>query len=95
MKVIYKITYPNGKIYLGKDLTDTLNSFGSADSRLIEKDFPREQWREFTVSACHAAAGSSAVSIGAHESAGWGIRLHGRMPPNRGSKVLRIAQVRE
>ena len=23
MKVIYKITYPNGKIYIGKDLTDS------------------------------------------------------------------------
>ena len=45
MKVIYKITYPNGKIYIGKDLTDTLNYFGSADSRLIEKDFTREQRR--------------------------------------------------
>ncbi len=27
MKVIYKITYPNGKIYIGKDLTNTLNYF--------------------------------------------------------------------
>ena len=49
MKVIYKITYPNGKIYVGKDLTDTLNYFGSANSRLIEKDYPREQWRDFTI----------------------------------------------
>jgi hypothetical protein len=24
MKVIYKITYPNGKIYIGKDLTGSL-----------------------------------------------------------------------
>lgn len=29
MKVIYKITYPNGKIYIGKDLTDSINYFGS------------------------------------------------------------------
>lgn len=49
MKVIYKITYPNGKIYVGKDLTDTLNYFGSADSKLIEKDFTREQRRDFTI----------------------------------------------
>jgi len=49
VKVIYKITYPNGKIYVGKDLTDTLNYFGSANSRLIEKDYPREQWRDFTI----------------------------------------------
>jgi hypothetical protein len=49
VKVIYKITYPNGKIYVGKDLTDTLNYFGSANSRLIEKDFTREQWRDFAI----------------------------------------------
>ncbi len=49
MKVIYKITYPNGKIYIGKDLTGTLNYFGSADSKLIEKDFTPEQMRDFTI----------------------------------------------
>jgi len=49
MKVIYKITYPNGKIYVGKDLTGTLNYFGSADSRLIAKDFTPEQQRDFTI----------------------------------------------
>jgi hypothetical protein len=46
MKVIYKITYPNGKIYVGKDLTDSINYFGSADSGLIERDFSREQRRD-------------------------------------------------
>lgn len=49
MKVIYRITYPNGKIYIGKDLTDSINYFGSADSKLIEKDFTREQRRDFTI----------------------------------------------
>jgi hypothetical protein len=49
MKVIYKITYPNGKIYIGKDLTGTLNYFGSAKSRLIEQDFTWEQQRDFTI----------------------------------------------
>ena len=49
MKVIYKITYPNGKIYVGKDLTDSINYFGSADSRLIERDFSRERRRDFTI----------------------------------------------
>ena len=48
-KVIYKITYPNGKIYIGKDLVDTLNYFGSAHSKLIENDFSREQRRDFTI----------------------------------------------
>jgi hypothetical protein len=49
MKVIYKVTYPNGKIYIGLDLTDALNYFGSANSLLIEKDFTREQRRDFTI----------------------------------------------
>jgi hypothetical protein len=49
MKVIYKITYPNGKIYIGQDITDSINYFGSPDSALIEKDFTREQRRDFTV----------------------------------------------
>jgi len=49
MKLIYKITYPNGKIYIGKDLTGTLNYFGSADSKLIAKDFTIEQQRNFTI----------------------------------------------
>jgi hypothetical protein len=49
MKIIYKITYPNGKIYIGKDLTDDLNYFGSAHSKTIEMDFTREQMRDFTI----------------------------------------------
>jgi hypothetical protein len=49
MKVIFKITYPNGKIYVGKDLTDSINYFGSARGALIEKDFTREQRRDFVI----------------------------------------------
>lgn len=49
MKVIYKITYPNGKIYVGKDLTDSINYFGSASSDLIAKDFARTQRHDFTI----------------------------------------------
>lgn len=47
--VIYKITYPNGKIYIGKDLTNTLNYFGSANSNLIAADFTDEQMTDFTI----------------------------------------------
>jgi hypothetical protein len=49
MKVIYKITYPNGKIYIGKDFTDNINYFGSANSDLIAKDFTREERKSFVV----------------------------------------------
>lgn len=49
MKVIYKITYPNGKIYIGKDLTNTLTYFGSVNSMLVSRDFSPEQMRDFTI----------------------------------------------
>ena len=49
MNVVYKITYPNGKVYVGQDRTDNINYFGSADHRLIAADFTREQRRRFTV----------------------------------------------
>lgn len=47
--VIYKVTYPNGKIYVGQDRTDSINYFGSANDDLIAKDFTREERRDFTV----------------------------------------------
>jgi hypothetical protein len=49
MKVIYKITYPNGKIYIGKDLTGTVSYFGSVDSRLIQRDFTPEECLDITI----------------------------------------------
>lgn len=49
MNVIYKITYPNGKIYIGQDRTDSINYFGSADSELIAKDFTRAQRSSFRI----------------------------------------------
>jgi putative N-acetylmannosamine-6-phosphate epimerase len=49
MMVIYKITYPNGKIYVGKDLTDSINYFGNASSDLIAKDFTQEQRQNVTI----------------------------------------------
>ncbi|HEY0842999.1 GIY-YIG nuclease family protein [Methylotenera sp.] len=48
-KIIYKITYPNGKIYIGKDLTNTLTYFGSVNSEVVAQDFSEEQQRDFTV----------------------------------------------
>jgi hypothetical protein len=49
MNVIYKITYPNGKIYIGQDRTDDIRYFGSPNRSLIEKDFTRDQKRDFTI----------------------------------------------
>jgi hypothetical protein len=49
MKIIYKVTYPNGKVYIGQDRTDNINYFGSADSAQIALDFTREQRRNFAI----------------------------------------------
>ncbi len=48
-KIVYKVTYPNGKIYAGQDRTDSINYFGSASDELIARDFSLEQRRSFTV----------------------------------------------
>jgi DNA modification methylase len=49
MNVVYKITYPNGKIYIGQDRTNSINYFGSASDELIALDFTNEQRISFTV----------------------------------------------
>jgi hypothetical protein len=48
-KVVYRITYPNGKIYVGMDLTGTLLYFGSVNRKLVEADHSAEQRRDFTI----------------------------------------------
>ena len=47
--IIYKITYPNGKIYVDKDLTNTLTYFGSVKSEYVAKDFTEEEMKDFTI----------------------------------------------
>ncbi len=47
--VIYKISYPNGKIYVGKDMTNNINYFGSANPISIERDFDEMQRNSFTI----------------------------------------------
>jgi hypothetical protein len=49
LNIVFKITYPNGKIYVGQDRTNSINYFGSASSELIERDFTPEQRRDFTI----------------------------------------------
>ena len=47
--VVYKITYPNGKIYVGQDRTNSINYFGSANADIIAKDFSLEERQVFSV----------------------------------------------
>jgi len=36
-------------IYIGKDLTNTIDYIGSPDSKLIERDFTSAQRKDFTI----------------------------------------------
>lgn len=46
MKIIYRITWPNGKIYIGSDVTDSIAYFGSPSAAQIEADFPTRESRK-------------------------------------------------
>ena len=50
--VVYKITFPNGKIYVGKDIGEpghSLRYFGSWHNETVEADFATDDLRDFTV----------------------------------------------
>lgn len=52
MKQIYKITYPTGKIYIGKDSIGSHRYFGSPDMNIINADFdslPKEIKLDYTI----------------------------------------------
>lgn len=49
MPLIYKITFPNGKIYVGSDLTDSAWYFGSPSIPAIANDYPVARDSEFTI----------------------------------------------
>ena len=49
MRVVYKITYPNGKIYVDQDVTGSIGYFGSPNSAYIARDFTAEERRSFTI----------------------------------------------
>ena len=61
MSQIYKITYPNGKIYIGSDTTDDCCYFGSVNSDLVRADFPVEQLKLFTITKYILWEGSCTV----------------------------------
>jgi hypothetical protein len=49
MKIIFKITYPNGLIYIGKDSKNYINYFGSPTIKRLEEDFPWEKRKNFDI----------------------------------------------
>ena len=52
MKQVYKITYPTGKIYVGKDSIGSARYMGSPDMNLVNADFetlPDDIRRDYTL----------------------------------------------
>jgi hypothetical protein len=52
MKQIYMVTYPTGKIYIGKDSVGSYRYFGSPDMLLINEEFaglPESVRKDYTV----------------------------------------------
>ena len=50
--VVYKITFPNNKIYIGKDIGSgghSLRYFGSWSNEAVEADFTRDQMMKFSL----------------------------------------------
>jgi hypothetical protein len=50
--IVYKLTFPNGKIYIGKDIGGTghsLRYFGSWDNVIVESDFTKQQLLDFVL----------------------------------------------
>ena len=52
MKQVYLLTYPTGKIYIGKDSIGSARYMGSPDPELVNADFQTltdEQRRDYTI----------------------------------------------
>ena len=49
MKVIYKITYPNGKIYVGKDSKGVILRYIGSPETDIDKDFTWKELQKVTL----------------------------------------------
>lgn len=84
MKWIYKITYPNGKIYIGKDLAGTFRYFGSVNSELLERDFTEEQKKDFTIRREILWSTDSASDSEVNQKEVQYIRLHNSNNPTIG-----------
>jgi hypothetical protein len=46
---VYKVTYPNGKVYVDQDLLDQFTYIESISNAAFATDFPPEQQHDFTV----------------------------------------------
>lgn len=68
--VVYKITFPNGKIYIGKDIGfrgHSIRYFGSWNPDRVEQDFTREELADFTLRREILFEGTDKLEVGRRE----------------------------
>lgn len=93
-KVVYKITWPNGKIYIGSDLTDSITYFGSPSRADIEADFPTRESRRI-ISVCREILWESETATDAEVrrmEREWIIRLRANDPTVGYNKTPKFAR---
>ena len=86
--VVYKITFPNGKIYIGKDIGKdghTIRYFGSWNYARVEADFTKYELRDFTIRREILFEGNDKIEVGQREMAL--IVEQGSNDPERGYNV--------
>lgn len=52
MRQVYKITYPTGKIYIGKDIYGSHRYYGTPDMQVVNEDFaklPESVRKDYTI----------------------------------------------
>ncbi|SFK92985.1 hypothetical protein [Shimia haliotis] len=68
--VVYKVTFPNGKIYVGKDIGKgghSLRYFGTWNREVVEADFTKEELSDFHVRKQILFESSDKVEVGKKE----------------------------
>lgn len=69
--VVYKLTFPNGKIYVGKDIGangHSIRYFGSWNNEVVERDFTKEQLSDWSIRKEILYESNDKVEIGRKES---------------------------
>ena len=82
--VVYKITFPNGKIYIGKDVGSgghTIRYFGTWNYEKVEDDFTKDELSDFTIRREFLFESSDRLEIGRLEMQL--IIEHGANDPDR------------
>lgn len=91
---MYKVVFPNGKIYIGKDIGaggHHIRYFGSWNAALVEADFTKDELRKFTVTREILFESNDVIEVGKREmelivelEANNPAKGHNRTPKYRG-----------